>query len=29
VCSSDLEHFDTRYTVTSADLLDWKIVRSV
>ncbi|MFT0546856.1 twin-arginine translocation signal domain-containing protein [Allopusillimonas ginsengisoli] len=26
---ADIEHFDTRYTVTSADLLDWKIVRSV
>lgn len=26
---ADIEHFGTRYAVTSADLLDWKIVSSL
>ncbi len=26
---ADIEHFDTRYSVASADLLDWKIVGSL
>ncbi|NYT78043.1 twin-arginine translocation signal domain-containing protein [Alcaligenaceae bacterium] len=26
---ANIEHFGTQYAVTSADLLDWKIVRSV
>ncbi len=25
---ADIEHFGNRYTVASADLLDWKVVRS-
>jgi hypothetical protein len=25
---ADIEHFGNRYAVTSADLLDWKVVRS-
>lgn len=26
---ANIEHFDTRYAVASADLLDWKIVRTL
>lgn len=26
---ADIEHFGTRYSVASADLLDWQIVRSL
>ena len=28
ITRAEIEHFDNRYSVTSANLLDWKIVRS-